>query len=346
MLKLNQRKKLSNYNFRSGEEEFFLKPFINKTIFLSFFCTVFFSYGHVCAEDSGTKDAVLAVIGGSKINAEDFKEEMKRRGHNMPGSFASFQQKEVLLQDMVRSEMLYASALEAGYDRKPEIIEALKRIMISRFREDMLGPEFSKIKTDDAEIEAYYRQHPEKYMSPQMIRCAVIYVAVPQKASDEKRAELLKKAQDARAEALKLDLTTLSFGAVAVQYSDDQATRYRGGDSGLVTAREGSNRWDKEVIEALFALEKPGEISPVVTSPTGFYIVKLIEKKESSIRSLNEVKDIISYQIVTDKRNKVEKEFFEKLKAKVNVSVNSDLLKTIDIPDAGRKLEPPALPGK
>lgn len=303
-------------------------------------------YGYVCAEDSGTKDVVLAVIGGSKINAEDFKAEMKRRGQNLPKSFSTFLQRNALLEEMVRSEMLYASALEAGYDRKPEIVEALKRIMISRFREDMLGPEFSKIKTDDAEIEAYYRQHPEKYMTPQMVRWALIQIAIPQKASDEKKAELLKKAQDARDEALKLDPSTLSFGAVAVQYSDDQATRYRGGDTGSFTAKEGSNRWDKGVIEALFALKTPGEISPVVTAPTGFYIVKLMEKKESAIKPLNEVKDIIRYQILTDKKNKAEQEFYEKLKAQVNVSVNSELLKTMEAPDTGVRLEPPALPGR
>ena len=323
-----------------------MKPVIITSIFLSAFCIVISLCGYSPAENKSTDYNVLAVIGAETITVENFKSEMVRRGQNLPKSFSTFQQRNALLEEMVRSEMLYASALEAGYDRKPEIVEALKRIMISRFREDMLGPEFSKIKTDDAEIEAYYRQHPEKYMSPQMIRCAVIHVAVPQKASDEKKAELLKKAETARVEAMNLAPAIHTFGEVAVKYSDDQVSRYRGGDAGLVTAKEVSNRWDKEVIEALSALKTPGEISPVVTAPTGFYIVKLMEKKESAIRPLNEVRDIISYQIVTDKRNKVEKEFFEKLKAKVNVSVNSDLLKTIDIPDAGRKLEPPALPGK
>lgn len=133
---------------------------------------------------------------------------------------------------------------------------------------------------------------------------------------------------------------------MAVKYSDDQATRYRGGETGSLTTKEGNNGWDKEVIEALSALKTPGEVSPVIATPTGFYIVKLMEKKEGAIRPLNEVKDIIRYQILTDKKNRAEQEFYEKLKAKVNVSVNSELLKTMEAPDAGVRLEPPALPGQ
>ena len=168
-----------------------MKPIINKTIFLTSLFTMIILCGYSPAGDSRTDDTALAVIGGSEINVEDFKAEMKRRGQNLSKSLSSFQQRNTLLEEMIRSEMLYAAALKEGYDRRPEILEALKRIIINRFMEDKLEPEYGKIKAEEKEIEAYYQKHPDKYMTPQMVRWALIRIDVPRKASDEKRAELL-----------------------------------------------------------------------------------------------------------------------------------------------------------
>lgn len=319
---------------------------MNKTIFLLALCSVIFFSGYSLAENNRTDETALAVIGGSTVTVEKFKSEMERRGHNMSGNFTSLHQKNALLEEMVRTELIYAAAIDAGYDRKPEVLAAVKRIITSKFWEDGISSEFLKIKTDDIEIEAYYRQHPEKYMVPQMIRWAVIQIAVPQKATDEKKSELFKRAELARAEALKFDPETLSFGPVAVNYSDDQVTRYRGGETGAITTKENNTYWDKEVIEALFSLKTPGEISPVITAPTGFYILKLMDIKESELKPLEEVKEMIRYQILTDKKIKTEQDFLEKLKSKISVSVNNDLLEKIESPGAGVKLAPPALPGR
>jgi peptidyl-prolyl cis-trans isomerase D len=53
--------------------------------------------------------------------------------------------------------------------------------------------------------------------------------------------------------------------------------------------------------DAAFALASPGEISPVVEIPSGFYILQLQEKKENYIPSLEEARENVKKKIVEDK---------------------------------------------
>lgn len=98
---------------------------------------------------------LLASVGDQPITAEAFQAEISRR----PGRAASLQNKEALLEDMVRFELLCAAALTAGYDKDPEILASLKRRMANRYRADVLEPRFEKIRVSDKEIETYYRKH-------------------------------------------------------------------------------------------------------------------------------------------------------------------------------------------
>ena len=80
--------------------------------------------------------------------------------------------------------------------------------------------------------------------------------------SDAKKAELrarmeegLKKASETPVEGGR-GAASIGFGAVAVEYSDDQVSRYRGGDIGWLDDGNFSYRWPKEVLAAGYALEK------------------------------------------------------------------------------------------
>ena len=287
----------------------------------------------------------LATIGGQTLTADDFIGEMARR----PGDFASKGQKETLLEEMIGFELVYAAALRAGYDKDPAVLARLKRLMVNKFRKDNLEPRLAKITVSEAQVEDYYRRHRNEFRTPEMVRAAVIQISVPPRASAEKKAQLARRAEAARAEALKLDPAAGSFGSVAVKYSDHQPTRYRGGDTGRLQPDKGDARWPAEVMAAIFTLKETGQVSPVITTPTGYYLVKLIERRESSPRPLEALKDRIRHQLLTEKKAQVEREFYEELKATVPVRVNRARLEAIEHSKGGADKEekqPPGLPGK
>jgi len=207
----------------------------------------------------------------------------------------------------------------------------------------------AKIVVSETEIEDYYLRHQSDFSSPGRARAAVIQILVPPMASADKKAQLARRAEAARAEALNLDPATRSFGPVAVKYSDHQPTRYRGGDTGWLQPARGDARWPAEVMAAVFVLEEAGKVSPVITGPAGYYLVKLMELRESAPRPLGALKERIRHQLLVLKKAKVEREFYEELKTKVPVRVNRARLEAIEPPKSGTvkdARQPPGLPGK
>lgn len=296
------------------------------------------------AEAAGEYESPLAVVGSVRITEKDFMAEIVKSGFGLPRRFEKTEEREALLEDMVRTEVLYAMAVRDGYDKSPAVLDALKRIIINQYRQDRLEPALSKIAVTEDEILAFYKEHAAEFTAPQMVRAAVIRISVPAKAADKKRAELLKRAEDARAEALMLDRAVSSFGALAVKYSDDQSSRYRGGDIGFMKRGSSEVTWSKEVMDAIVSLQEPGQVSPVVVSAEGYYLVKLMETRAGLPRHLAEVKEIIQTRLFFEKKLQKEKEFYAKLAAELDVEINRELLGTIKMPHAGARSAPPAMP--
>jgi peptidyl-prolyl cis-trans isomerase C len=287
--------------------------------------------------DSGT----LAVIDGKPITMDVFKAEMARRR----GEFDA-QRKGELLDSMVRSELLFAAAKNEKYENDPEVIAQVKQLMVGKYLRDNLEPKLAQLKATDQEALAYYYAHPAEFGSHAMAHAALIRIAVSPKSAGEKRAELLKRSEKARAEALALEPGVPAFGSVAVKYSEDQDSRYRGGDIGWLQSGTMDGRWDKKVSDAIFSLKAPGQVSPVIAAADGYYIVKLVETKGATVKPFAELKDGVRYQVIQEKRKKVEHDFIEQLKQAIPVTVNGGLLQTIALPGEEKQAGPPALPAR
>jgi parvulin-like peptidyl-prolyl isomerase len=283
----------------------------------------------------------LAVIAGKTVTSDSFRGEMARRG----GEFDQERKRE-LLDSIVRSELLFAAAKSAGYENDPEVIEAFKQAMVGKYLQDNLEPKLAQLKVTDKEAHSYYLANQADFGTPAMVRAALIRVAVSPKASAEKKTELLKRAESARAEALALEPGVPAFGSVAVTYSDDQESRYRGGDIGWLQAGTVDGRRDRKVSDAIFALAAPGQISAVITADDGYYIVKLMESKGASVKPFAQVKDGVRYQALQEKKREVEQGFIAELKREIPVTVNRGLLPEIARPGDGKKPVPPDLPAR
>src|SRR5688500_17513427 len=229
---------------------------------------------------------VLATVEGQAILLADYQTEVERRAHGRRERFANAGAKEELLDELVKSEALYVRAKQAGFDQRPDVARQIKQFIIHRFIEEQEKPEAQPV--SDTEIAEYYRDHAARYATPVKVRFAVVQFGYSPKATEAKKQEVLQKAATALAEARLSRAADSTFGALAQRHSEDQATRYGGGDAGWV-ARHESSRWPSSVIEAAFALNQRGEFAPVITTSEACYLVKLIERKEAGHRPLEEV---------------------------------------------------------
>jgi parvulin-like peptidyl-prolyl isomerase len=150
----------------------------------------------------------------------------------------------------------------------------------------------------------------------------------------------------ALAKAATLLADTRGFGQVAADFSDDQLTRYRGGDAGWFADDGLETRWPKEILTAGFALKNAGEISPVIRGRDGFYAVKKLDARPSIVTPLAQVRSVIERRLVAAKQQAVERELLAAARTAAKVSVNPERLASVAYPAPSQSQAgglPPAL---
>ena len=160
--------------------------------------------------------------------------------------------------------------------REPERV----RISYLLFRpEDFAG----EVKPSDEDIQVYYDSHKEEYRKPEEVRARHILFKIPADATDEQKADIRKRADEALERAKKGE----DFAALAREYSQDP-TAAEGGDLGFFARGVMSAPFD----EAAFQLA-PGAISGLVETPAGLEIIKVEEKHAASVEPLEAVRKSI-----------------------------------------------------
>ena len=289
----------------------------------------------VAAPDS----PVVAVVGGAAISAESFKKELQRRFPQASSEEPTASQKKSVLESLIRNETLYANAVKEGFDRNPEVEEAIKALIIARFKERQFTP--AEIAATDQEIETYYRSQATRFTTSEAARGAVIFIASPATATAEKRAETRARAEAIASEA-KATPDELTFARLVARSTEDQATRYRGGETGWVSPN--SPGFAPEVVKALLALKEPNEFAPLVETARGFWVVKLLERREPAQQPLVQVKDLLRHELSRQKAERAERDFYARMAQGLNIHVNQTLLDSIKLPL--ERLTPPKLPGE
>jgi parvulin-like peptidyl-prolyl isomerase len=118
------------------------------------------------------------------------------------------------------------------------------------------------------------------------------------------------------------------FVFLVERHSDDAATRRAGGDMGWVR-RDATNQWNETLLQTLFALREPGDVSPVVSTSNGFYIVRLNRHRPASIAQWAEVRERIRYQLAEMKETERANQFFASLKAGLRIQINRALVEAV-----------------
>jgi len=164
----------------------------------------------------------------------------------------------------------FRAKLEAdGVDYNKFREEIRGEIISTRLREREID---SKLVISDGEVDNYLANKARMGNSGEEFRLAHILVMVPEQASAEK----IQAARERAEKALSQLKGGADFAQVAAGTSDAKDA-LKGGDLGWLPG---------DRIPPLFANElqnlKPGQITAILRSPSGFHILKLIEKRSGS----------------------------------------------------------------
>ena len=157
-----------------------------------------------------------------------------------------------------------------GIDFKKFREEIRNEIVATRLREREVD---SKLVISDGEIDNYIATQAKLPGKGEEYQLAHILVLVPEQASADK----IQASRQRAGEALARLQGGADFAQVAAEFSDAKDAM-QGGNLGLRPA----DRIPTLFLEALQKMHS-GEISPVLRSPNGFHILKLIEKRSKDV---------------------------------------------------------------
>jgi len=284
----------------------------------------------------------VARVDGVDIPLEGLRAEAARRGLD-PSSSKDLSG---LLDERLHSQLVLSEARRTGFDQTPAMREKWERFVVGRYLEEKEQSLASNAATD-AEILAWYRNHPEQFRFPARANLAMVYIRVPSNADAERRGEARRRADELQARAEAEAGQTRHFGAMAMENSDDQASRYRGGDLGWLTMEQAIGAWGQAVAEAAFSLASVGQISPVIETADGFYLFRLIERQEEGIRPFEEVREQAAEQMKRERMAEGREALYAELRSRSSVEINERLLENLRKSDApARSEEPPGLPAQ
>jgi peptidyl-prolyl cis-trans isomerase D len=152
-----------------------------------------------------------------------------------------------------------------------------------------------QLSATDEEVQSYYNMNPKEFLIPEKLAIRHILLKIPADAGTEKKDEVLKHAQEIRAKIVGGE----DFAKVAQQVSDDEATKEKGGDLGLVSRGSLSPSLEK----AATNLEK-GAVSEPVLTDQGYELLKVDEKQPETQLSFDAVKEKIADKLVEEKARK------------------------------------------
>jgi parvulin-like peptidyl-prolyl isomerase len=273
---------------------------------------------------------IVATVNGRPITADAVRQEMIRRGADFLGGYDELEEKEALLEDVVRTEVLAQAAEQAGYDKDPEVVEATKRLMAQKYWAAHMG----QVAVDEAEVtgdevRTYYEQHRERWTTPERARGAVILLRFPPNATAEQQQAVREKAAAVLKEAKRQPPAERLFGSLAAAHSDDTATKLRGGDIGWIPKGGQHYRWDDAVVAALFSIADVGGLAAPVETARGVCLVKLVDRDGGGVDELAELAPRIRSEIANERRRSRDAREYAALRAQYDVTVDRDRLERV-----------------
>jgi len=262
------------------------------------------------------ESSAIARVGGEEIPPEKIRAYLDTLGE---ADRAALEKNPALLNQAVRAlilqQVIFKEAQTAGWDKQPVVIERLERarqgIVIESYLETV-----AKVPDGypaEAEIKAAFDARKDTLILPRQLQLGQIFVEQtgPDKASADKAKlridEISKKIKQPGAD----------FSAIARTDSDERETAARGGEVGWVA----ENALQPEIRSRVTGLAK-NAVSEPVRLGDGWYVLKVLDLKESRPATFEEVKPQLAQALRTERARLNREAYLAKLQQQNPMAIN------------------------
>jgi peptidyl-prolyl cis-trans isomerase D len=169
----------------------------------------------------------------------------------------------------------------------------------------------AKIVVPAADVERSYNNSIEQYTTPEQVRASHILLKTEGKDDAAVKATASDVLKQAKAGA--------DFAELAKKHSEDEASAKNGGDLDYF----GKGKMVPEFDQAAFAMQ-PGQISDLVKTQYGYHIIKVVDKKAATTRSLPDVRQQITDQLAYERAQAQAADLAQKLEKQITKPADLD----------------------
>lgn len=226
--------------------------------------------------------ALQKLIGQERLNATASGE---------PTNPASVARETQLLRDQFPDEKTWRKSLAgAGLTGRKLAHEVTANLRNRAWLENQIA---DRIQPNESEVRRYYEEHQPAFQEPLRLRASHLFLAAPEGYPDD----VIEGKRVLIEQLAKRLASGESFPALVAEFSEDEATKKRGGDLGYFSATR--------MLPAVFAAAQqlqPGQISAPVRSRLGFHIIRLTEARPARALSFEEARPEIVAQLENQER--------------------------------------------
>jgi peptidyl-prolyl cis-trans isomerase SurA len=217
---------------------------------------------------------------------------------------------DVKKQNKIPSQEAFVAALVSqglSYDQyRAQLQDQLERLRVVSIEVR------SKIQVGEGEMREYYAANLSKYFEDERFRARHIFFRINEKEPPEDIKRTMTTAMMVLAEAK----SGKDFSELARSYSEDPAARKDGGDLGIFKKGDMMPELEQAIVTM-----KPGDVSELVYTSTGFHIVKLEERFSGKPKPFESVKVEIEEIIYRKKSEERFSQWAKEMRSKASIDI-------------------------
>lgn len=262
----------------------------------------------VSAARAADDENIIAHIGSEEIKTDEIRAAIQGMS---PQEQAVLSKNPNLLKDAIQlllvQKIVLKEALAKQWDQQPTVVAQLERTRINTISESYIQS-LAKVPDDfpnDADLHSFYETRKTSLLAPRQYQLAQIFVAQI-KGADQVTADRAK--QKIENIQRNLEKNNADFSTLALTMSEQKQTAERGGEIGWVP----EPRMAPDVRSQVTKLAKNGITQPIFLDD-GWYIMKVLDIKESHTPSFDEAKDQLVQELRSNRAQTMRQAYLAKL---------------------------------
>ena len=300
--------------------------------------------GPAWAKDAASSGKDIASVNGKVITKSEFdrilsgyKKRVAHMGKPMKEADLSAV-KSRILENLIDAELLFQQSQKEGIKIDEKVIDERIERMKQRFHDEkeyrktlermhvsekefraqirrslaisqLLNKVRQNIKVTDKESEKYYKDNLNLFEEPEQVKISQIWVKLKANSRESEKIQARKKIETAQKKLSQGE----DFGKLAKAYSEGPNAK-RGGVLGYF--RRG--QMGKQFEDAAFTL-KVGEVSKILETPLGYFLIKVTDKKPTRTIPFKEVQPMVEKRLKREKGKTEIQGYIENLKKSATI---------------------------